>query len=66
MSTRTSECVELRAWKTLRMQSTSSCAWHRWDLEGIVIVDLGVKYGTLTALNQHDEDAGTFFKLKQP
>ena len=34
-------------------------------LEGIVIVDKRVTYGTLARLNDHDEDAGTFFKLKQ-
>ena len=34
-------------------------------LEGIVIVDKRVKYGTQARLNDHDEDAGTFFKLKQ-
>jgi len=34
-------------------------------LEGIVIVDPEVKYGTKLALDRHDDDVGTFYKLKQ-
>jgi hypothetical protein len=34
-------------------------------LEGIVIVNPSVKYGTLDTLDDHHEEIGTFFKLKQ-
>jgi len=33
-------------------------------LEGIVIVNPYVKYGKKTTLDRHDDDVGTFFKLK--
>jgi hypothetical protein len=34
-------------------------------LEGIVIANTSVKYGTLETLDRHDDKVGTFFKLKQ-
>jgi len=34
-------------------------------LEGIVIVDPEVKYGTRLVLDRHEDEVGTFYKLKQ-
>jgi hypothetical protein len=34
-------------------------------LEGIVIVNSEVKYGTKKTLDEHDDNVGTFYKLKQ-